>query len=153
MWYSCSQSYQYLDYDMKEYIEIEGVIRYDPPRVGMKKNTDFWCILELPHELVKYYQYFVKTDLHIPLADPSWGAHVSIVRGETPPKPELWKKYDGKRVKIRYYPYIHVKKDPKKAGLYCFIDFEVPFFRKIRAELGLQSKYTFHFTIGRTHYD
>lgn len=138
---------------MKEYIEIEGVIRYDPPRHGMKKNTNYWCILELPDDLVKYYQHFVKTDLHIPIADPSWGAHVSIVRGETPPKIDMWKKYDGKKVKIRYYPYIHVKKDPKKAGLYCFIDFEVPFFRQIRRELGLECKYTFHFTIGRTHYD
>lgn len=138
---------------MKEYIEIEGVIRYDPPRHGMKKNTNYWCILELPEDLIKYYQYFVKTDLHIPIADPSWGAHVSIVRGETPPNHGVWKKYDGKKVKIKYYPYIHVKKDPKKEGLYCFIDFEVPFFHKIRRELGLECKYTFHFTIGRTHYD
>lgn len=138
---------------MKEYIEIEGIIRYDPPRYGMKKNTNYWCILELPDDLVKYYQYFVKTDLHIPIADPSWDAHVSIVRGETPRNIDVWKKYDRKKVKIKYYPDIQLKKDPKKEGLYCFIDFEVPFFRKIRRELGLECKYPFHFTIGRTHYD
>ena len=38
----------------------------------------------------------------IDLCQPSWDAHISIIRGEKPPKglEHLWKKYDGQKVEF-----------------------------------------------------
>lgn len=137
-----------------EFVEIEGVLEYDPDRGTMKSAKPYWLVLQLPYELVKYYQYFIRTDLHVDVKDPQWGAHVSIVRGEEPPNPEFWKKYDGMKVKIRFKPEVVCIKDKKKDGNYFVIEFVNDFFSSIRTELGLPSKYfMYHVTVGRTYYD
>ena len=135
-------------------IELEGILEYDLDRGTMKKKKDFWLVLQLPYEIVKYYQYFLKTDLHLDIKDPQWGAHVSIVRGEVPPNPEFWKKYDGQKMKIKFYPEVEEVKDKKNPGSFYVIEFDDEFIAHIRSELGLQSKYLrYHLTVGRTYYD
>lgn len=133
---------------------MEGILEYDPDRGAMKKKKDFWLVLQLPLSLVRYYQYFLKTDLHLDVKDPQWGAHVSIVRGENPPNIEYWKKYNGQKVKIKFYPYVEEIKDKKQPGSFYVIEFEDDFISEIRNELGLTSKYfKYHITVGRTYYD
>lgn len=133
---------------------MEGTLVYDPDRGAMKKKKDFWLVLQLPMQLVKYYQYFIRTDLHIDIKDPQWGAHVSIVRGEDPPNKQYWKKYDGQKVRIKFNPDVMEVKDKKQSGSFFIIEFDDDFIAHIREELGLQSKYfRYHITVGRTYYD
>lgn len=135
-------------------IEMEGILEYDPDRGDMKSQKEYWLVLQLPLSLVRYYQYFLKTDLHLDIKDPAWGAHVSIVRGETPPNAENWKKYDGQKLKIKFNPYIKQVKDKKSPGSFYVIMFESEEITAIREELGLKSKYfEYHITVGRTYYD
>lgn len=131
----------------------QGFIQYDPPRSDMKNNTSNWCVLNLPPDLVKLYQYVLRTEKHLNLCEAAWGAHASIVRGEKLVHPEFWKKYDSNKVTIQYTPIIKKVLDKKKPGAFYIIDFECPEFEHIRAELGLQTHKTFHFTIGRTYYE
>ncbi len=140
---------------MSEYIELEGYIEYDPDRKEMKRRTQYWCVLQLPNDLVRYYQYFVRKEKHIDLEMPAWGAHSSIIRGEKPDDEHihLWKKYHRKKVKIRFKPDIIEVKDRKKDGSFYIINFESPELTEIRCELGLPIYSEFHITIGRTYYD
>lgn len=138
-----------------EYIEMEGYLEYDPDRKDMKKRTQYWCVLQLPNDLVRYYQYFLRTEKHIYLEMPAWGAHVSIIRGEKPDDEHihLWKKYHKKKFKFRYFPEIVEVKDKKQSGSFYVINFECPELSDIRRELGLPVYRDFHITIGRTYYD
>ncbi|UYE98611.1 hypothetical protein XbC2_182 [Xanthomonas phage XbC2] len=138
-----------------EYIEMEGYLEYDPDRKDMKKRTQYWCVLQLPNDLVRYYQYFLRTEKHIYLEMPAWGAHVSIIRGEKPDDEHihLWKKYHKKKFKFRFFPNIVEVKDKKQSGSFYVINFECPELSDIRRELGLPVYRDFHITIGRTYYD
>ncbi len=138
-----------------EYIEMEGYLEYDPDRKDMKKRTQYWCVLQLPNDLVRYYQYFLRTEKHIYLEMPAWGAHVSIIRGEKPDDEHihLWKKYHKQKFKFRYFPEIVEVKDRKKGGNFYVINFQCPELSEIRRELGLPVYRDFHITIGRTYYD
>lgn len=134
-------------------LRATGVIEYDPPRDDMKKKKDYWCVLNMSNDLVKLYQYFMKSVKHVHMCDPAWGSHVSIVRGENPTNPEAWKKYNGKQLSIHYYPEIIEIKDAKKPGSFYVIEFESPELEEIRKELGLMAHKKFHLTIGRTYHD
>ena len=138
-----------------DYIELEGYLEYDPDRKDMKSRTQYWCVLQLPNDLVRYYQYFVRVEKHIHLEMPAWGAHVSIIRGEKPDDEHihLWKKYHKKKFKFRYFPEIVEVKDKKQSGSFYVINFECPELSDIRRELGLPVYRDFHITIGRTYYD
>lgn len=140
---------------MADYVELDGYVEYDPDRKEMKSKTQYWCVLQLPNDLVRYYQYFIRKEKHIDLQMPAWGAHVSIIRGEKPDNEHmhLWKKYDKKRIKIRFYPDIVQIKDKKQGGSFFIINFESPELIEIRKELGLPIYPNFHITIGRTYYD
>lgn len=140
---------------MTDYIELDGYIEYDPDRKDMKRRTEYWCVLQLPNDLVRYYQYFVRTEKHIELEMPAWGAHATIIRGEKPDAEHihLWKKYHKQKVKIRFKPEIVEVKDRKKDGSFYIINFESPELVEIRRELGLPIYPEFHITIGRTYYD
>lgn len=140
---------------MADYVELDGYVEYDPDRKEMKSKTQYWCVLQLPNDLVRYYQYFIRKEKHIDLQMPAWGAHVSIIRGEKPDNEHmhLWKKYDKKRIKIRFYPDIVQIKDKKQGGSFFIINLESPELIEIRKELGLPIYPDFHITIGRTYYD
>lgn len=139
-----------------------GIIHYDPPRPGMSRRTDWWCIVKLDKEITRYYRWWLSYEKHIHLQPPSWDAHISIVRGERP-KPELielWKKHQGKRVEF-YYDHGNIRVDRSQrrderaanavGGEYYFIDVQCPVLDEIRTELGLRTGYNFHFTVGRTY--
>jgi len=150
-----------------------GRIKYDPPRPGMRKkkrasgasNVDYWCILQVDKEITRYYRWLIERRLWgltaiQPdwLCQPSWDAHVSIVRGETPRRNlDLWKKYDGVSVEFTYahHPRKTTMDDRKnryaKDGDFWFIEVECPLIDHIRDELGLRVHHRYHLTVGRTY--
>lgn len=135
---------------------------YDPRRPGMTHRTQWWCVVNIDPEIARYYRWWLQFEKHIHLQPPSWGAHVSLVRGEKP-RPDylsLWKKYDGHKIELNYcHGIIHAhnsQRSDEKAhhvseDKYYVIEIVSPQLKEIRKELGLPSHYDFHMTIGKTH--
>lgn len=82
-------------------------------------------------------------------------AHISVVRKETPPNMEFWRKYDGEEIEFKYSNVI------RWSEIYYWLDAWCERLEQIRVELGLpvDSPYTkapigfaktFHVTIGNT---
>lgn len=131
-----------------------GTIKYDPHRFGMKKKTNWWAIVQVDKELTRYYRWWIKNQYWVDLKQPSWDAHVSIIRGEKP-KPHLqhlWKKYDGMKIDFEYKHEVHKNRDTtsNNSGFYWVIDVRSPHLTKIRDEFMLPSNWCFHLTVGRT---
>ena len=122
----------------------------------MKRRTEWWSILEVPGGIADYYRNMVEKRYGIELCQPSWGAHVSIIRGEKPRDDlmHLWKKYDGKRVEFEYAAYPRYNGDTRvvtkhDSGAFWFLDVHCEFLTDIRKELELPYDWKLHLTIGR----
>jgi len=133
-----------------------GIVRYDPHRGTMKSNTKNWCVIDVDREITRYNRFWLQREKHIILQQPAWDAHISVVRGErlSPKAQKLWKKYEGKRVPIRYeHGDIQMSKDQDQPGWFYWIRVDCPFVDEIRQELGLITSWKYHhITIGRTYY-
>lgn len=137
-----------------------GIIRYDPPRPGMRNRTDYWAIAQVDRGLTKYYRWWAKKLHGVILNQPSWDAHVSIIRGKgdvmtSNPRHaylDLWKKYEGKKVEIRYDNEMKKAQDKKNNGEFWFLIVDAPELMKIREEMGLKTTFPLHLTFGRTYY-
>ena len=84
-----------------------GILVYDPSRPGLKSKTDWWAVVNTDAEICRYYRWWVWRRYMIELQQPSWGAHVSVIRGGKPPTEEkvrLWKKYQGEKIEFEYSP-------------------------------------------------
>lgn len=138
-----------------------GVLLYDPDRQGLKDKpgkrpkTRWWLVLECDPDIPRYYQWWIQKSLHIKgLCEPSWGAHVSVIRGEEPREDlqSLWGKYQGERVEFRYQAKPRQSGDTTgdRPGNFWFLDVECSRLQEIRAELGLVVYPKFHLTVGRT---
>ena len=130
------------------WFKTKGKIVYDPERGNLKKKPDWWALVNLDPEISRYYRYWIRRELHINLHQPSWGTHVSIIRGEKPwpDQMHLWKKYNGLEVEIEYSHNVrqaHMKD-------YWFVDVKCPQLIDIRKELNLPCNFGLHMTIGRT---
>lgn len=150
-----------------DYHTSTGKIIYDPKRPGLAKNAAWWCILTADREITRYYRWWIERELWgrtavIPgwLCNPSWDAHVSIVRGERPRDPslrKLWKKHHGKVLSFQYAHYPRQAGDTtgntEEKGNFYFVDVVCPELTEIREELGLKTFYKFHLTIGRVWED
>jgi hypothetical protein len=137
--------------------EATGKLIYDPHRPGMKRNTKWWAIVNVDDEIARYYRWWVKKQHWVDLHQPSWGAHISVVRGETisPDKQHLWKKYQGEVINFKYFG------SPKKAdgqgrkneiGDFWVIEVQSERLNQIRQELGLRCGWNYHITVGRIWY-
>lgn len=138
-------------------IELTGIIRYDPDR-GSLKNNKSCCIVEIDSGLSDFYRDQVNKEFGLNLKKPSWGTHISVVQGSInlndPLFKKYWKKYEGLEVYFKYYAYPRfngdtVSKGSEIDGNFWFIDVECPFANKIRNELGMDSYYRPHITIGK----
>lgn len=140
---------------MVDFHRGSGVIKYDPYRAEMKRRTDWWCIVDVDREITRYYRWWLKKEHHIKcLEQPSWDAHISVIRGESQCKkrPDLWKKYHNKQVDFLYqHGQIRSHPDPN-GGTFYWVDVECPFLGQIRKEMGLPIGWRFHITVGRTYY-
>ena len=149
-----------------------GYIQYNPSRPGMKaqsvssgrKNHQWWCILKVDREITRYYRWWIgrrywgQTAIQSNwICQPSWDAHVSIVRGETPRVKNHWQAYNGEKVEFQYahYPRQTTIEDRQtrhaKDGDFWFVDVICPRITEIRQELGLRTFSKSHLTVGRTY--
>lgn len=146
-----------------------GRIIYDPARPGMKRRTKYWAIVNVDREITRYFRWWVDRELlnitgveGFGLCQPSWDAHISIIRGENdvkdaPPQDlkRLWRKYHGEMVDFRYS--LNVRQSGDTTGWdrpshYWFVEVECPQLIEIRKELSLPYNWKLHLTIGRTYY-
>ena len=137
------------------FVKGSGIIKYDPPRYGMKKKTQWWAVVEVDKEITRYFRWWIKKELWIDLCQPSWDAHISIIRGERPSndKKDLWKKYDGMKIDFKYS--LNVRQSGDTTGWdrpshFWFVEVECPQLKQIRDEFGFPSDWKQHITIGRT---
>ena len=133
-----------------------GYIKYDPYRGGMKRRTNWWAVVEIDREITRYFRWWVKKEFWIDLKQPSWDAHISIIRGEKPPEHlrHLWKKYDGQRVEFKYKHHVRQSGDTTgkdRPDHYWFVEVDCPLLKQIRDEFGFPSNWKQHITIGRTY--
>lgn len=149
--------------ERKLWLPAKGRIIYDPARPGMKKRVDWWAILTADREITRYYRWWVDKEILNPmfveghgLKQPSWDAHVSIIRGEKPAedKMHLWKKYHGQEVEFTYKHGVRQSGDTTgwdRPNWYWFVDVKCELIDQIREELGYRTGWTHHLTIGRTY--
>jgi len=148
------------------WIKGTGTIIYDPPRPGLKKKPDHWCILQVDREITRYFRWWVDKQILNPLGfekgglcQPSWDAHVSIVRGLNDLRhcpfdwKTVWKKYAGERTEFWYN--LNVRRSGDTTGWdrpdnYWFVEARCPRAIEIREELKLRTDFGLHLTIGRT---
>ena len=141
----------------------QGTLIYDPKRPGLKQRTENWCIVSVDRELTRYFRWWVDKMLLNPLAfdgkglcQPSWDAHISVIRGEKyrPEFKHLWKKYHNEKIDFLYSVNVRKSGDTTKGDRpdnYWFIEVDCPRLTEIRKEAGLPHDWRyFHITIGRT---
>lgn len=162
-WFDSTMTYQARGDAMK--FKSTGILRYNPYRGTMKGNTDWWLVVNTDAELVSYYAQQVINnptafgETHIDLIAPSWGSHISVIRGEEPRNSlkHLWKKYDGEKIEFEYS---HIIRRGGGSGFHIdhfwFVDVWCDKLNKFRRELGLkaydtvkQEPFHYHLTIGR----
>ena len=149
-------------------IKGTGIIKYDPPRPGMTRRTQGWCVALVDREITRYMRWFVNKNVvnplgigvegslkkypFVPLHQPSWDAHISILRGEgtrlTGAQKTLWKKYDGCRMDFWYDT--RIKQASGKPDFWI-VNVTSPDMMQIRHELKLPTNWPLHLTIGRTY--
>ncbi len=153
-------------------ITAKARIIYDPRRPGMKSRTNWWCVANVigGDEICRYYRWWVEKEILNPLNirvsgsikkypfyelhEPSWGAHISVIRGEKP-KPNLmhlWKKYHGAIIDVSFDN--NVKQatfslNANDAGKLWYVKAYSDELTNIRKEFGLPFNWPLHMTIGR----
>lgn len=133
----------------------KGIIEYNPPRGNLKKKPDWWCILHTDNEITRYYRYWVYKRYGIKLCKPSWGSHISVIRGEKPwpDQHHLWNKYNGLEFEFEYSHNVRQSGDTTgfdRPDSYWFVDIKCDDLINIRKELNLKYDYGLHMTIGRS---
>ena len=130
-----------------------GIIKYDPYRGVKTSRSNWWCVVNVDREITRYYRWWLKRELHIHLYQPSWDAHISIVRGESvcSKRPLIWNKYNNEHVDFLYDATEIMSSPDPDGGHFYWIAVECPKLGEIRKELGLPTGWRFHLTIGRTY--
>lgn len=131
-----------------------GKLIYDPDRPGLTEK--WWIVLNIPKDIVYYYRWLVKKYTGFILQPPSWGAHISIVKGIKPKNTNLWKKYNLKHIKFTYTNDIRWSGDTMSHQYpykFWFIDAYSNELLEIRQELGYYNypNHKFHITIGNLY--
>ncbi len=134
-------------------IQTTASYRFSPPLNKSGKTTrrdgrttKWWLILECDREIGRYLRHLFEVAAHRTqcLQEPLWGAHVSVIRDEKPPNPDLWEKLEGRQVCVEYDCEIELVNGFAVAPARCEAALE---YREI---LGLprEPKYPLHLTIG-----
>lgn len=119
-----------------------GVIQFDPGQ-GTKHFDPWWMLVICDTEIIRYYSWFLKRYGKPVWLSRLWGAHVSVIKHEEPPKKELW----GKPIPEVVFRHSNiVRSDNDK---HAWVDVYSPQLSEIRQSMGLPAKEWFHLTIGR----
>lgn len=123
--------------------ESTGTLIYDPK--ARIKQEPWWLILKTDKGILDYYQSQIKQHFDVGFEKTVWGSHISVVRGDNPPKKEAWGKYKNEKIKFTYTNQVY------RAHWFFCIDAYSERLEEIRMELGLPKlpKFGFHLTIGR----
>lgn len=132
---------------------LSGVYRFAPPldasgnrmrRDG--RSTDGWLIIQCDPDVGRYLRRLRMLERRAapPLADPLWGAHVSVVLGETLPDPRHWNDREGRVVEFEY---VH---PPREVDPYAFFPVICEDALEYRESLGLprEPRWPLHLTFG-----
>lgn len=141
---------------MENWHDGTGIIKYDPFRGQMKSDTNGWCVIETDREITRYYRWWLQKEKGLILDQPSWDAHISVVRGERhATKHKNWKKGHNCHVEFQYeHGDVQTTKDADQPGMFYWIRVRCRAVDELRADLNLVTSWkTHHLTIGRTHYD
>ena len=138
------------------YHKSSGKIIYDPYRGDLKKKKHWWCVVNVDREITRYYRWWIESQLHVKgLCQPSWNAHISVIRGEkpSPQHMHLWKKYNNNVVEFEY------EHNPRcvpnrggEGGYYWVVSAKCDMLLDIRREMERPVSWDLHLTVGRTWY-
>lgn len=109
-------------------------------------SEPWWLIAVTDNEIAKYYASQVNKQFGIKLDPPSWGAHVSVLRGQEPSTPTKdWAAQNGEKVVFKYTHDIYTN------GEHWWLNVYSDRFAEIRSTYGFpEGKRHYHLTIGRT---
>jgi hypothetical protein len=141
-----------------------GFLNYNPKREGLRKRPNNWVILDLHRDVTRYFRWFIEKNVtqfgltKINLCQPSWDAHVSIIRGDNDLRgansfliKKNWGKGQGKKIAIDILPEtLKMKKDRDNPGFFFIVDIVSDELSAIRSSFGLNGQYNLHLTVGRT---
>jgi hypothetical protein len=98
-------------------------------------------------EISRYYRtLFSKQFPYLnKIQKPTWGAHISILRGEKIKNYNIWKLDEGKIIDFEYDPIV------KDNGEYFWLTVKCNYLSELRIRYGLNPlpQYGFHLTIGK----
>lgn len=129
-----------------QWVELEGILRYDPDK-SLRKRRERQLVLELKsRDLCRLYQWFIERRYWVRLQPSMLKPHVNVLRRQEssfePPR-DLWRKYEGERVKIEYLP------DVEKHWQFYVLPVRSDRLNEIRVELGLKPRNELHITVAR----
>lgn len=123
-----------------------GIIQYDPLH-GTKHFDPWWVLLQCDKGIADYYAWYLKRyGIETNTASP-WGTHISVIKGEYPPRPFSWGAWNGYEVSFKYVNVIRYDN-----GKHAWIDVYSDDLNDLRASLGYSEKERFHLTVGRLKY-
>lgn len=123
----------------------QGRLIYSP-RTHLTDSSR-WLVLMCDDEISRYYRtLFSKQFPYLnKIQKPTWGAHISILRGEKIKNYNIWKLDEGKIIDFEYDPIV------KDNGEYFWLTVKCNYLSELRIRYGLNPlpQYGFHLTIGK----
>ena len=113
-------------------------------------HSDNWLVIHCESDLGRYYRSgfnWHNRYSEIVLSDTKWGPHVSIIRDEITPNPELWKPFHEQEIVFEYEPIYRTN------GKHVWFNVNCNKALDIREKLGLPRfpAYNLHLTLGCYH--
>ena len=111
-------------------------------------SGQWWLILRCDPGIIDFYEWLT-TRWGVALVKGSReGAHISVVRGDTPAAVGVWSKVLHKHYNFKYTNIV------RHNGEHAWLDVYSPELNEVRGRLGLYRKknHTFHLTLGRLKY-
>lgn len=127
------------------FFKSSGKLVYSPKT--HLKSSERWLVLMVEDSLSAYYRTLYHREFFYrpKLMRPVWGSHISLIRGEIVPNPDIWGLGKDKTVQFEYEPGV------KDNGEYYWLSVQCDELSAIRQAYGLnrEPKFGFHLTIGR----
>jgi hypothetical protein len=128
---------------MDNFITARAKIVYDGYH-GTKDFQPYWMRAMTSTDFKRLYAYFMfKKGVRLDIGS-QYGCHISVIKGEKPKHPELWKYMDKQWIEFKYEPCPYSDNN-KHVWINVYSDELI----HIREKLGLPFRPKSHITIGR----